>query len=148
MIKTTAYFVFLGLTVLVFCVGELGIHVVKQMDLSRAEFETIFMPLGAASQILFPFFITVLVAFKIRKGSLLLGVICVVIGTASIGLNYEGYHAWEKMFDENKHDQSFQNNFSIQTQYHLLGMVKGIIILGAGAYLVMRHLRKSLAGNR
>ena len=142
MIKTIAYFVFLGLTVLVFFIGELGIHVVKQMNLNRTEFESIFMPLGATSQILFPFFIIILVISKIRRGSLLLGIICVVIGTVSVGLNYEGYHAWENIFDENENDQTFQNNFSIQTQYYVLGMVKGIMVLGAGIYFIMRHLRK------
>ena len=142
MIKTIAYFVFLGLTVLVFFIAELGIHVVKQMNLNRTEFEYIFMPLGAVSHILFPFFITVLVAYKIRRGSLLLGIICVVIGTVSVGLNYEEYHTWGKILDENENDQSFQNNFSIQTQYHMLGMVKGIMVLGAGLYFIIHHLRK------
>ena len=138
--------VILSLTALFF--GEIFIRFGNYLDIDRVTSETIFMPIFALSKISLPFFILGLLFMNLTKGSLVVGIIFLVIGSTVMISGFDRYETWNKLLEENAEDQRFQNNFSKQLPFQTFSIIEGILILSAGMYFTIRYLRKRKIGKK
>jgi hypothetical protein len=81
-----------------------------------------------------------IVCSKCKIRGRVLGIIFVVIGITIISSGYINYETWFELLEENINDQTFQNNFSVQLDFHKITMVEGILVLGSGAYFFYQKI--------
>ena len=129
-----------SLTLLFF--GEILIHFTKIIDIDRVPFETIYMPVMALSKISLPFLLIGLFITNLRKGSVIVGIVFLVIGSFIMISGIDNYETWNALLKENSEDPRFQNNFSGQLYYHIFEIIEGILLLsGVPSFLSMSSPR-------
>ena len=142
-LKDIAYFTSIVLSVLGFVISEFGTYITRYIELDKVTFETIFMPLMALGKFTFPFLICFLIISKIKKGSLFIGILCLVVGIVSVGMDFESFQTWKYFMYENIDDEPYLEHKSNHTQFFLTFVILDIGIICAGTYLIIRYCKKS-----
>ncbi len=142
MLRKIINYVIVSLSLVALFFGDIAIPLLRDFNIDRITFETVLMPLGALGTSSLPFFVIILFFLNLKRRSLLLGIVFLVIGSVVTASGYAAYETWQSLLEENSEDPKFQNNFSKQLPFHKFTVIQGGLILSAGIYFIVRYLWK------